>query len=317
VAQYAQFTQVETMNEMSESMDLLRANSLVGKDVIMKVTSASTGNVTYASGTVDYVEVENGKPILVIDGNQYALSDLDTVVSDEYSVAYDLYTAFKANISSLPDVKYADKTYADKVTALYDQYNSEMTEYQKNFMTTYASDELSTLASWVAALQKLGVQFGTTTTETKTTSLDDILESFKTQMNEIMDRLDRLSETVAAQGTSDSSNGSSGASSSSGDTSTDSSSDTDSTTGATDVVGDDTSSDDTVSDDTPIDDEQLEQLVADTEAGTEETDKTGDEPTEEIVAESAATVTSEETASSEPSETVSESVAATQDKEDV
>jgi flagellar basal-body rod modification protein FlgD len=317
VAQYAQFTQVETMNEMSESMDLLRANSLVGKDVIMKVTSSSTGDVTYASGTVDYVEVENGKPILVIDGNQYSLSDLDTVISDNYSEAYDLYTAFKANISSLPDVKYADTSYADMITTLYNQYNNEMTDYQKNFMTTYASDELTTLTSWVSALKKLGIDFGTTTTETKTTSLDDILESFNTQMNAIMDRLDILSETVAAQGSSDSSSSSSGGSSSSSDTSTASSSDTDSTTGATDVVGDGTSSDDTVSDDTPIDDEQLEQLVTDTETGTD-TDTTVDEPTEEIVAESAATVdTSEETASSEPSETVSESVAATQDKEDV
>jgi flagellar basal-body rod modification protein FlgD len=207
VAQYAQFTQVETMNEMSESMDLLRANSLVGKDVIMKVTSASTGDVTYASGTVDYVEVENGKPILVIGGNQYALSDLDTVVSDDYSEAYDLYTAFKANISSLPDVKYADKSYADKITSLYNQYNDEMTDYQKNFMTTYASDELTTLASWVSALKKLGIEFGTTETK-KETSLDDILESFNTQMNAIISKIDDLSAKVDAQGSSSNSDSS-------------------------------------------------------------------------------------------------------------
>jgi flagellar basal-body rod modification protein FlgD len=189
------------MNEMSESMDLLRANSLVGKDVIMKVTSASTGDVTYASGTVDYVEVENGKPILVIGGNQYALSDLDTVISDDYSEAYDLYTEFKANISSLPDVKYADTSYADKITSLYNQYNNEMTDYQKNFMTTYASDELTTLTSWVSALKKLGIEFGTTETKTETT-LDDILESFNTQMNAIISKIDDLSAKVEAQGSS-------------------------------------------------------------------------------------------------------------------
>jgi flagellar basal-body rod modification protein FlgD len=197
VAQYAQFTQVETMNEMSESMDLLRANSLVGKDVIMKVTSASTGDVTYASGTVDYIEVENGKPILVIGGNQYSLSDLDTVISDDYSTAYDLYTEFKANISSLPDVKYADTSYADKITSLYDQYNFEMDDYQKNFMTTYASSELDTLANWVSALSKLGVEFKTEAEHE--TTLDDIWESFNTKMDAIMKQIDRLEEQVTAQ----------------------------------------------------------------------------------------------------------------------
>jgi flagellar basal-body rod modification protein FlgD len=197
VAQYAQFTQVETMNEMSESMDLLRANSLVGKDVIMKVTSSSTGDVTYASGTVDYVEVENGKPILVIGGNQYSLSDLDTVISDDYSTAYDLYTEFKANISSLPDVKYADTSYADKITSLYNQYNNEMTDYQKNFMTTYASDELDTLTNWVSALSKLGVEFNTEAEHE--TTLDDILESFNTKMAAIMKQIDGLEEQINAQ----------------------------------------------------------------------------------------------------------------------
>ena len=43
VSQYATFTQVEKMGEMAESVDLLRANDLVGKEVIMKVTSESTG----------------------------------------------------------------------------------------------------------------------------------------------------------------------------------------------------------------------------------------------------------------------------------
>jgi flagellar basal-body rod modification protein FlgD len=202
VAQYAQFTQVETMNEMSESMDLLRANSLVGKDVIMKVTSASTGDVTYARGTVDYAEVENGKAILVIDGNKYALSDLDSVISDEYSEAYDIYSEFVANINALPDVKYADTSYADKITSLYEQYNFEMDDYQKNFMVTYASDALTTLTSWVSALGKLGVEFKTEDTSKSTTSLDDILESFNTKMNAIMDKIDTLSAKVDAQNSS-------------------------------------------------------------------------------------------------------------------
>jgi flagellar basal-body rod modification protein FlgD len=197
VAQYATFTQVETMNEMSESIDLLRGNELVGKDVIMKVTSASTGDVTYTRGKVEYAMVENGKSILVIDGNKYSLSDLDSVISDEYSEAYDIYSEFTANISQLPDVKYADKSYTDLVTKLYDQYNFEMDDYQKNFMSTYATTELNTLVQWVAALKKLGVEFKSTdTTSTTETSLNDILESFNTKMNAIMDKLNLITENM-------------------------------------------------------------------------------------------------------------------------
>jgi flagellar basal-body rod modification protein FlgD len=193
VAQYATFTQVEKMTEMAESVDMLRANELVGKDVIMKTTSVSTGDVTYTRGKVEYAMVEDGKSILVIDGNKYSLSDLDSVISDEYSEAYDLYSEFAANISQLPDIKYADKSYADTITKLYDQYNFEMDDYQKNFMVTYASDELTTLAQWVAAMKNLGVEFKSSDSTTSSeTSLNDILESFNTKMNAIIDKLNLL-----------------------------------------------------------------------------------------------------------------------------
>jgi flagellar basal-body rod modification protein FlgD len=201
VSQYATFTQVEQMSEMADSMDMLRANSLVGQDVIMKVTSSSTGDTTYTRGKVEYASFENGEAILVIDGNKYALSDLDSVISDEYSEAYDIYSEFVANIDSLPDVKYADTSYADKITKLYEQYNFEMTDYQKNFMVTYASEELDTLVNWVAALSNLGIEFKTDDTAENETTLDDILESFNTKMNAILEKLEDISAQNEANST--------------------------------------------------------------------------------------------------------------------
>jgi flagellar basal-body rod modification protein FlgD len=205
VSQYATFTQVEQMSEMADSMDMLRANSLVGQDVIMKVTSSSTGDTTYTRGKVEYASFENGEAILVIDGNKYALSDLDSVISDDYSEAYDIYSEFVANIDSLPDVKYADTSYADKITKLYEQYNFEMTDYQKNFMVTYASEELDTLVNWVAALSNLGIEFKTDDTAENETTLDDILESFNTKMNAILEKLEDISAQNEASAASSSS----------------------------------------------------------------------------------------------------------------
>jgi flagellar basal-body rod modification protein FlgD len=271
VSQYATFTQVQQMSEMADSVDLLRANELIGKDVIMKVTSSSTGDVTYARGKVEYVEVENGESILVIDGNKYSLSDLDSVISDEYSEAYDLYTTFTANIDSLPDIKYADLSYAEKIAKLYNQYNNEMDDYQKNFMVTYASSEVDTLTNWVAALTKLGVDFDTTEEEEESTSLDDILESFNSKMSDILDRLVTMSDQIEVSNTNTSNISTSSANVAANTATTTTSTDT--------VVSTTSDTDNNSEEDTDVSDEAIEALTADTEE--EETIDLGEEISDE------------------------------------
>ena len=195
VSQYATFTQVEKMTEMSESIDLLRANDLIGKNVTTKVTSEATGEVSYGQGIVDYVMVENGKPILIIGEQKYSISDIDSVLSDEYNKAYDMYRQFIGMIDALPDVKYGDKTYQNVIQGAYDYYNT-MDDYQKNFMNTYASKQMATLAEWKHKMTQWGVTIKDTPEEEKTTSLDDILESFNTKMNAIMDKIKVLTDAV-------------------------------------------------------------------------------------------------------------------------
>lgn len=197
VSQYATFTQVEKMSEMAESVDLLRANGLVGQEVIMKVTSESTGDVTYARGIVDYITVENGKPILWIDDKQYSMADLDTVVSGEYSEAYDKYDTLSAMLKSLPDIKYADSSYENVIKGAYEYYNT-FNDYEKNFMGTYGADLLAVLAQWKQKLEGLGIDFSDVESEeeTKATTLDDIMASFNTKMNAIIDKLNLLTNTT-------------------------------------------------------------------------------------------------------------------------
>ena len=123
VSQYATFTQVQQISEMADSMDLVRANNLIGKEVVMKVTSTSTGETSYKRGVVDYVVVEEGKPLLVIDEAKYSLSDLDTVASEEYFNAYDKYTEFSSKVAALPSLKVIDKSYQNAVQDIMDLYN--------------------------------------------------------------------------------------------------------------------------------------------------------------------------------------------------
>lgn len=203
VSQYATFTQVQKMSEMAESVDMLRANELVGKEVIMKVTSESTGDTTYKQGIVDYVVMENGKPLLVIDDNKYSISDLDTVVSEDYSKAYEKYSTLKSMIDGLPDISFADKSYQNVIQGALDYYNT-MNDYEKNYMATYGYDQLEKFTEWKLELEKLGVKFeDTSADEDKKASLDDILNSFNTKMNAIIDKLNLLTENMKSEGSGD------------------------------------------------------------------------------------------------------------------
>ena len=195
VSQYATFTQVQKMSEMGESMDQLRANSLIGKEVVMSFRNSATGEVSSKKGVVEYVSVENGKSILVIDGEKYKLDDLDSVISDEYSKAYDLYREFVAKMDALPPLDYISKSYADVVQELYDFVNG-MTDYQQSFMKTYAGDEVAALVSYIAKLRDdYGVEF-VDISQKKETTLDDILLSFNDRMDAILEKLKLLATTV-------------------------------------------------------------------------------------------------------------------------
>ncbi|MCM1183874.1 MAG: hypothetical protein NC337_10925 [Roseburia sp.] len=195
VSQYATFTQVQKMSEMGESMDQLRANSLIGKEVVVSFRNSATGEVNSKKGVVEYVSVEDGKSILVIDGEKYSLDDLDSVISDEYSKAYDLYSEFVAKMEALPPLDYISKSYADVVQELYDFVNG-LDEYQQSFMKTYAGDEVALLVNYIAKLRdEYGVEF-VDISQKKETTLDDILLSFNTRMDAILEKIKLLSETV-------------------------------------------------------------------------------------------------------------------------
>ena len=229
VSQYATFTQVQQISEMADSMDLVRANNLIGKEVVMKVTSTSTGETSYKRGVVDYVVVEEGKPLLVIDEAKYSLNDLDTVASEEYFNAYDKYTEFSSKVAALPSLKVIDKSYQNAVQDIMDLYNG-MSDYEKNYLKTYAAGDIASYEAYVAQLKKLGVTF-TENTETKETTLDDLISAFDKKMSALMEQIEALKQSNSSNNSSGT-NGSDNNSSNSGQTDgTQGSGDADSTGG--------------------------------------------------------------------------------------
>ena len=134
ISQFATFSELEQMQNMSASMDLSRASGLVGQTVYMKTTSSS-GDTSYVEGKVDYVYYENGKAYLSINEELYSLDDLDTVVDQGYYEAYNAAMSLALSINRLPAVKNLTIGEREKVEQIYEAYNN-MTEYQKTFVSS-------------------------------------------------------------------------------------------------------------------------------------------------------------------------------------
>ena len=151
ISQYAQFSQVEQMNNMASSMDLQRASQLVGKDVYVK-TTGSNGETKYVQGKVDYVVYENNKAYLAINESLYSIDDLDTVHDPEYLEAYELATDLVERINKLPNINVISLSDAAEVDALNEIYNG-MDDYQKSFVAKEKVDTLKTYTDKIASLR--------------------------------------------------------------------------------------------------------------------------------------------------------------------
>lgn len=133
ISQFAQFSQVEQLQNMAANSDLSRATQLVGQEVYIKTTT-STGDTKYVQGRVDYVVYENGKAYLSIEEELYSLDDLDTVVDKTYLDAYNKAYDFSVKMNKLPAVGGVDLTDAEAIDELREIYEG-MNDYEKTFLT--------------------------------------------------------------------------------------------------------------------------------------------------------------------------------------
>lgn len=133
IAQFATFSELEQMQNMSATLELSRASSLVGQTVLMRVTDSS-GREKIVQGNVDYVIYESGKAYLSIGGESYSLDDLDRVADKKYLDAYSIAVDFLNTYRKLPELgllTLADRENVEKLEEIY----GGMTDYQKSFLT--------------------------------------------------------------------------------------------------------------------------------------------------------------------------------------
>lgn len=153
VSQYATFSQVEQLQNMASSMDLMRASSMVGKLVTVEATDNS-GNAKQIQGTVEYVTYQNNKAYVSIDGSLYAADDVVAIVDETYQDAFDLATTFAGAMAELPAYEYLSLDDKEAVSILQQAYNS-MTTYQQSFISKADVEKLQKYVARIAELVAL------------------------------------------------------------------------------------------------------------------------------------------------------------------
>jgi flagellar basal-body rod modification protein FlgD len=154
VSQLATFTQVESLENMSNTMESLEADSLVGQTVIMRPTSSVTGETSEIQGVVDYVMKEGSNIYLSVNGSLYNYDDLYSVADTDYINAVAIADDFESTVAELPDADHVSLAYESTFSALRNEYDN-LTTYQKDYISNNCSDSLNKFLSAETALNAL------------------------------------------------------------------------------------------------------------------------------------------------------------------
>ncbi len=152
ISQYATFSQVEQMQNMSSSMELSRASSLVGKVVEVETTNSS-GETKTVRGVVEYVVYENNKAFVSIDDTLYSADDVTAVIDETYQVAVELATSFAKAMNQLPTLDNLSVNDKETIETLQKGFNS-LSSYQQSFIANSYIEKLQKYVERMEALVK-------------------------------------------------------------------------------------------------------------------------------------------------------------------
>lgn len=150
IAQYAQFSSLEQMQNMSATLELSRASGMVG-NIVSVNTKDSYGNMREIQGHVDYVVYENNKAYVSIEETLYPLDDVFGITDQTYLDAIDLAKEFNAELAKLPKLNDLTIDSAETILALNTVY-SNLTEYEKSFIS---DSDVATLEAYVDRVRGL------------------------------------------------------------------------------------------------------------------------------------------------------------------
>ena len=84
VTQMASFSQIEQLQDVTDTINEQKAASLVGKRIIVAASDNTNGEVNYVTGKVQCIEKKADGLYFSINDNLYSVDKLYAVVDDEY-----------------------------------------------------------------------------------------------------------------------------------------------------------------------------------------------------------------------------------------
>ena len=86
IAQMAQFSALEQMQNLNQTMSNSQSYSMIGKYIAAHLYNDQTGEYTDVMGRVDSVVLRNKQPFLVVGNSEVPMRDVTNVVEDQYQL---------------------------------------------------------------------------------------------------------------------------------------------------------------------------------------------------------------------------------------
>ena len=150
ISQYANFSELEQMQNMSSTLELSRAAGLVGQTVTVEGTD-DNGNSYGDTGVVDYITYENQKALVWVNGSSYKLEDVKEVADAKFVNAASNASVLLKALNALPavnELSIEDKTDVEAVAAAY----NGLSDYEKSFIS---KDNANLINSYIEKLSEL------------------------------------------------------------------------------------------------------------------------------------------------------------------
>lgn len=133
ISQYANFSELEQMQNMSANLSLSRASETVGKEVIIEA-KGENGELKTVQGYVEKVVYNGTKAYLSVDGTLYSIDDLKEVIDEQYLAGSNSVEKIKNILDKLPKIENLTMNDVSDVVEAYNLYGN-LSEYQLSLLS--------------------------------------------------------------------------------------------------------------------------------------------------------------------------------------
>lgn len=174
ISQYATFSELEQMQNMSGNLTLSRASETVGKEVIIE-TKMESGESKTVQGYVEKVVYNGSKAYLSVDGSLYSIDDLKEVIDGEYLSGANSVEKIQSILEKLPRVEGLTLNEVGSVVEAYNLYGN-LSEYQMSLLSKDAEEKLLSYVSKANELMAAALVEDRKGANTENSDIDDIEE---------------------------------------------------------------------------------------------------------------------------------------------